>query len=177
MALPDNPDGGEPMRNVRPWTLVGVGLLVAFLTVALVYVAVAQPPAKAPVPVEKRDAEDAKVPPMLGDRDQRLRERAEVMRNTWKDAALLSGRGAAASTIVVEGEHVYVLYGSYLCQLSVDGLKLEAKIDLREALGLIVEREVRGRAREVKEARKARLVEPVEAEEEQEDEAEEAGEE
>ncbi len=159
------------MRNVRPWTLVGVGLLVAFLTMALIYAAVAQPPAKAPVPAETRDPEDARVPPMPGDRVRQARDRAEVIRNTWTDAALLSGRGAATSTIVVEGEHVYVLYGPYLCQLSVDGLKLEAKIDLREALGLTVEREVRERLREAKEARKARLAEPelpdAEAEEEE----------
>jgi hypothetical protein len=167
------------MRNLRPWTVAGVGFLLAFLTVALIYVAVAQPPAKAPVPVETRDAEDAKVPPMPGDRGraERARDRAETIRNTWRDAALLSGRGAASSVIVVEGDHVYVLYGPYLCQLSVDGLKLEAKIDLRDALGLTVEREVRATAREAKEARRERLAEPVEAEERPEDKAEEAGEE
>lgn len=141
-------------------------MLVTFLTVALIYAAVAQPPAKAPVPAEARDAEDANVPPMPGDRErgERARDRAEAIRETWRDAALSSGRGAATTTIVVEGEHVYVLYGPYLCQLSVDGLKLEAKIDLRDALGLTGEREVRDRLREAKEARRARVAAP-EAEE------------
>jgi hypothetical protein len=167
------------MRSTRSWTLAGIGLLVAFLTVALIYSAVAQPPAKAPVPAETRDPEDAKVPPMVGDRARRVRDRAEEVRRNLADAALLSGRGAATSTIVVEGEHVYVLYGPYLCQLSVDGLKLEAKIDLREALGLQVERDMRARAREAKEAvRRARVEEeePAEPVEEEPAEAEEEGE-
>jgi hypothetical protein len=153
------------MTRLKPWTVIAVGLTVAFATVVLIYAAVAQPPAKAPVPVEARDAEDAKVPPLPGDRLRQARERADVMRKVWGDSALLSSRGPSAASMLVEGEHVYVLYGPYLLQLSVDGLKLEAKVDLREALGLEMDREVRARVKEAREARKTRAAEP-EAEEE-----------
>ena len=155
------------MRDRRLWTVGAVGLIVVFIVVALVY-AVAQPPPRAPVPAETRDAEDAKVPPMPGDRErvQKARERADVVRKMWTDANLLSGRGPSAVSMMVEGEHVYVLYGPYLLQLAVDGLQVEAKMDLREALGLtVMDREVRERTREAKEARRARVAAP-EAEEE-----------
>jgi len=155
------------MRDRGLWKVGAVGLIVAFLAVALMY-AVAQPPAKAPVPAETRDPEDANVPPMPGvrDRGQQARERAEAVRKMWTDTALLSGRGPSAVSMMVEGEHVYVLYGPYLLQLAVDGLQVEAKVDLREALGLpTMDREVRERAREAKEARRATAAEP-EAEEE-----------
>ena len=143
------------MRDRRLWTVGAVGLIVVFIVVALVY-AVAQPPPRAPVPAETRDAE----------RVQKARERADVVRKMWTDANLLSGRGPSAVSMMVEGEHVYVLYGPYLLQLAVDGLQVEAKIDLREALGLtVMDRTVRERAREAKEARRARVAAP-EAEEE-----------
>jgi hypothetical protein len=151
------------MTRLKPWTATAVGLIVAFAIVVFICAAVAQAPAKAPVPVERRNADDANVPPMPGNRDrgQRARERAEVVRRMWTDTALLSGRGPSAVSMMVEGEHVYVLYGPYLLQLSVDGLQVEAKVDLREALGLtVVDREVRERAREAKEARRARAAVP-----------------
>jgi hypothetical protein len=50
------------------------------------------------------------------------------------DAGRLMGGNTAAMQVV--GEHVYVMYGPYLCQFSTNGLQLEAKVDLREALGL-----------------------------------------
>jgi hypothetical protein len=44
--------------------------------------------------------------------------------------------GGHALLIQTAGEHIYVIYGPYLCQFSTKALELESKINLEELLGL-----------------------------------------
>jgi hypothetical protein len=101
-------------------------------TLLVVCLALAQAPPPAPVAPEEAAAEDAKVPPVPGDRKAEARDRAEQLRRLWAEGRM--GPGNTAPVMVVSGEHLYLLYGPYLCQFAVNGLTLEAKVNLRELL-------------------------------------------
>ncbi len=104
------------MRRFDRWTS-RVGVVAALLALMLqVGTVVAQPPAKAPVV-----ADDGAEPVRVRARKV-ISPQAQMMRQ------------ASGTSVVVEGEHVYLVYGGYLIQFSVDGLKLEAKINLRDLL-------------------------------------------
>ncbi len=87
-------------------------------------------PARAPEIVTENEGDAA---PERGLRWAPADEAAQARRAAAMQNALMMGRGTS-STIVVEGEFVYVLYGTHLCQFSVDGLKLMASVDLRDII-------------------------------------------
>jgi len=51
----------------------------------------------------------------------------------WADLAPAGGRGGGIQ-MIVQGEYIYILYGTVLAQLSAETLELKAKVDLRELL-------------------------------------------
>lgn len=117
------------MKHSTQWTLALAAGLVLLATLLIVFAAVAQQPPAAPAPPAGAAGQDANVPPVPGDRNAEARERVQQLRN-------LVNAGGNTATMQVAGEHVYVMYGPYLCQFSTNGLQLEAKVDLREILGL-----------------------------------------
>jgi hypothetical protein len=123
------------MRMPRHWAVYLTLALGAAALLLVVYAAVAQAPPAAPAaPAERPAAEAPAVPPMPGDRRAELQERMDQMQRMW---AMMRGPGGNSQPIMqIVGDHVYLLYGPYLCQFSVNGLQLEGKVDLREALGL-----------------------------------------
>lgn len=117
------------MKHSTQWTFALAAGLVLLATLLIVFAAVAQQPPAAPPPPEAQPGADAGVPAIPGDRNAEARERMQQLRNLWN-------AGGNTASMQVVGEHVYVMYGPYLCQFSTNGLQLEAKVDLREILGL-----------------------------------------
>jgi len=87
------------------------------------------PAAKAPAPPEAaRGAEEA---PALDDARADRKARADALRERWQEFAAGGARGGGIQ-MHVQGESIYILYGTVLLQLSADTLELKAKVDLRE---------------------------------------------
>ena len=118
------------MKGSTKWMFGVAAGLVLVGTLLVVYAAVAQPPA-APVAPAANPADQA-VPPVPGDRNAQLRDRMDQMRKLIEAGRL----GGNTPVMQIAGEHIYLLYGPYLCQFAVNGLTLEAKVDLRQVLGL-----------------------------------------
>jgi len=114
--------------------LRAIGLLAATL-VLLVYAGalLAQdvPPAEAPVPPGAAEAKpDLGLP---GDAAMDRKARAEALRERWQDLAATNPRGTTPQ-MIVQGDYIYILYGTILAQLSAETLELKAKVDLRDLL-------------------------------------------
>jgi len=119
------------LKRSTGWRLGITATLVVAGTLLAVCAAVAQAPPPAPVAPEKNPA-DANVPPVPGGGKAGAKDQADQMRRLLEAMRAMS----AAPVMQIAGEHVYLLYGGILCQFATNGLKLEAKVDVREALGI-----------------------------------------
>jgi hypothetical protein len=104
------------------------------------------PPARAP---EGGAAAEVAAPPDL---PVEGRDRREELRDRWRDMeGLLGARSPLQMT--VQGENVYVAYGTYILLLSAETLEVKAAVDIRELLagkrGLPRERQRERPGREV----------------------------
>jgi hypothetical protein len=86
------------------------------------------PPAKAPTAPGDEEMKPADLPAAAGDRKARL----EALRERWQEMAA-NPRGGGIQ-MAVQGEYVYILFGTTLCQLSAETLELKAKVDLRQLI-------------------------------------------
>lgn len=115
------------LRRIAP-VVVGVVLL----TYASALLAQDVPPAQAPAPPGAQEAKPhLGLPGDAAAADRRAR--VEALRERWQELAAANPRGTAPQ-MIVQGEYIYILYGTILAQLSAETLELKAKVDLRELL-------------------------------------------
>jgi len=116
------------------------------------------PPAKAPTPAE---AGEVNAPPGLpeaaGAADRQAR--VQAMRERWRDLAAETPARGSGIQMIVQGDYVYVLFGTVLCQLSAQTLELKAKVDLRELV--LGDRAARREQRGARPARAGRAEAPA----------------
>jgi hypothetical protein len=117
------------MPKVDTWLrrLAGVAAVLMLLLQAQAMLAQDTPPAKAPTPPGNEEMKPPDLPAAAGDRKARL----EALRERWQEMAA-NPRGGIQ--MAVQGEYVYILFGTTLCQLSAETLELKAKVDLRQLI-------------------------------------------
>ena len=114
------------LRRIAP-----IAVVLVLLLHAAALLAQDVPPAQAPVPPAAEQAKAEKGLP--GDLGADRKARMEALRERWQGLAAGSPRSAGLQ-MAVQGEYVYILYGTVLCQLSAETLELKAKVDLRELI-------------------------------------------
>jgi hypothetical protein len=140
------------LRKVAP-----VALTLVLLLYAGVLLAQDVPPAQAPVPPGAQEAKPELGLP--GDAAADRKARAEALRERWMDLAQAAPR-ATGPQMIVQGQYIYILYGTILAQLSAETLELKAKVDLRELL--MGDRELMKKLRGERLEKKPRLEAPPE---------------
>lgn len=113
---------------MRPHTVAVIVVLFVFALQFGYAFAQDVPPAPAPVPPPQGEAAERKIPPVEVERDRDAR--IDALRQRWAELTALPTRTGSIQ-MVVQGEYIYILYGTYLCQLSAETLELKAKVDLR----------------------------------------------
>lgn len=155
-------DGEKTMRTMcmRLYTQGLLGAMVALAFQLTDGVAQDVPPAPAPVAPQQavRGEEAAAAAP-----ERNRNARIEALRQRWAELTASPPR-AGSIQMVVQGDYIYILYGTYLCQLSAETLELKAKVDLRE-LVFGDRREARERLRLEGQDRKPKPVAEAPAEE------------
>jgi hypothetical protein len=108
------------------WSIVFTGLLA--LAVGRVPAQDA-PAAPAPTPPGE-GAVDHGAPALPDEGHADRKARIEALRARWQDMAVAPR--SQGIQMQVQGESIYILYGTVLLQLSAETLELKAKVDLRE---------------------------------------------
>ena len=120
------------MPNVGAWiqrmAVVATVLMSAFPVQAVW--AQDAPPAKVPAAPEAGAVKGDQPQDVPADRKARM----EDLRARWKELQAAFPERGNTIQMAVQGEYVYILYGTYLCQLSAETLELKAKVNLRDVI-------------------------------------------
>ncbi|MBM3472071.1 MAG: hypothetical protein FJX75_02205 [Armatimonadetes bacterium] len=139
------------LRRIAP-----VAVTLVLLLYAGALLAQEAPPGQAPLPPGAQEAKpDVGLP---GDAAADRKARIEALRDRWVDLAAAAPR-TAAPQMIVQGQYIYILYGTILAQLSAETLELKAKVDLRELL--MGDRELMKKLRGERPEKKLRLEPPA----------------